>query len=437
MGAVVPSASTPAPLDARAHPGGSSAAALPGIEAHPHARAVLGPAVPPKGSPSHAYLFHGPSGTGRRAVARAFAAELLADGASDPEEVRERVARGAHPDLTWVCPSGANEMLVGDIDEAVVGAAARTPFEASRRVFVIEGAHTMSDTVANRLLKTLEEPPSFVHLILVAHRLADVLPTVASRCLHVRFDPLPPERIEEYLIGFGEEGLSGSGEEELVGSGEEHAACARLAMGDASHAAWLLGEEGRGVRGAAEAFVRGALQGRTAERGWMALLERARAAGVSAGEEEQARWESEAELWDVKERRRRAREATEAARRVERRERTRTLDVCLRLAEAWLRDVWCIAVGAPEAVYAVDRLEELHADAVGRSPASLRAGVEAVAQWRLRLAVNVAEELALEALAYALQDLLASSAADALAAGSSSERTRRASPSRSETTAAR
>ena len=318
-------------------------------------------------------------------MARAFAAELLADGAGDPGEVRERVARSAHPDLTWVRPSGANEMLVSDIDEAVVGAAARTPFEASRRVFVIEGAHTMSDAVANRLLKTLEEPPSFVHLILIAHRLADVLPTVASRCLGVRFDPLSPLRIEE--------GLGAGAAPSDPASAGERAACARLAMGDASLAEWLLGEEGRGVRVASEEFVRGALQGRTSERGWMALLERARAEGTKAGEEEQARWEEEAELWDAKERRRRAREVTEAARRVERRERTRTLDRCLRLSEAWLRDVWCLAAGAPEAAYAVDRMEELKADAGERSPAQLRAGVEMVAQWRLRLAVNVAEEL--------------------------------------------
>ncbi len=390
---------------------------LPGVEAHPHALAVLGPALPPGGRASHAYLFHGPPGTGRGAVARAFAAALLADGAGDPMGVRERVARGCHPDLTWVRPSGANEMLVGDIDEAVVGGAARTPFEASRRVFVIEGAHTMSDTVANRLLKTLEEPPAFVHLILLAHRLADVLPTVASRCVHVRFDPLPPERIQAGLEG----------------SGEELAACARLAMGDARLAAWLLGEEGRGVRVAAEGFVRGALQGRTSERGWLALLERARAAGTSAGEAEQRRWDAEAELWDAKERRRRAREATEAQRRIERRERTRTLDLCLRLAEAWLRDAWCLACGAPETLYALDRVEELREDAAGRSPASLRAGVEAVAQWRLRLAANVAEELALEALAYRLQELLATSPAP----GASSEATRRAAPSRSATTAAR
>ena len=52
--------------------------ALPGTEQHPHARAVLGAALPPAGRPSHAYLFHGPSGTGNRAVAQAFATALLA-----------------------------------------------------------------------------------------------------------------------------------------------------------------------------------------------------------------------------------------------------------------------------------------------------------------------------------------------------------------------
>ena len=64
-----------------------------------------------------------------------------------------------HPDLTWVAPSGAAEMLVADIEEPVVAAATRTPFEARRRVFVIERAETMNDQAANRMLKTLEEPP--------------------------------------------------------------------------------------------------------------------------------------------------------------------------------------------------------------------------------------------------------------------------------------
>src|SRR3954449_3009265 len=163
---------------------------LPGLEHHPHARAVLR-----LDAPSHAYLFHGPAGSGKRDVARAFAAELLADGAPDPDNARLRAEHGVHPDLTWVTPSGAAEMLVSDIDEPVVAAATRTPFESRRRVFVIERVDTMHDNAANRMLKTLEEPPPFAHLLLLTDRPGDVLPTIFSRCQAVRFDALPTNEL--------------------------------------------------------------------------------------------------------------------------------------------------------------------------------------------------------------------------------------------------
>jgi DNA polymerase-3 subunit delta' len=365
---------------------------LPGIDAHPHARAVLGPALAPHGRPSHAYLFHGPAGTGKRTVARAFAAALLADGAADPRAVRERVGRDAHPDLTWVTPSGAAEMLVSDVEEPVVAAATRTPFESRRRVFVIEGADTMNEQAANRLLKTLEEPPAFAHLLLLTDRREDVLPTIASRCQLVRFDPLPSHGVAERLEGV---------------TGDHAQACARLASGNATLAARLASEEGGALRASAEEFVRSALAGSTGGRPWMGLLELAKAAGVAAGEREQEQMASELELLPSRERRRHERERLEASRRGERRVRTQTLDLALRLAELWLRDVLCICEGAPELVYAVDRRSDLEHDARDSDRASLREGIEAIGDSRLSLSLNVSEELALEALAYRLQGLLA------------------------------
>jgi DNA polymerase-3 subunit delta' len=117
----------------------------------------------------------------------------------------------------------------------------------------------------------------------------------------------------------------------------------------------------------------------------------------------------ELEMLPAKERKRHEREALEARRRVERRARGGALDLALRLAQLWLRDMWCVAEGASELVYALDRRPELERDAAGRPPVRLREAVELVRDTRLRLELNVSEELALEALAYRLQALLATS----------------------------
>jgi DNA polymerase III subunit delta' len=387
MTTTIPSTSTPGlPAD--------PIRVLPGIEAHPHARAVLGPASQPGGRPSHAYLLHGPAGAGKRAIARGFAAALLADGSPDEQTARaarERAMRGTHPDLTWVTPSGAAEMLVSDIDEPVVAAAARTPWESRRRVFVIEAAETMNEQAANRLLKTLEEPPAYAHLLLVSDRREEVLATIASRCVHARFDAPSAETIARGLLV---EGACAEGEEERA------RACARLALGDANRARMLAGEEGRALRAAAEGYVRSALEGATGQRRWMDLLDAAKAAGAGAGEELGSRLEEELEMAPSKERKKLGREAQEGRRRAERRARARALDQGLQVAELWLRDVMCVQEGARGLVYAVDRRAELEADA-GRCKA--RRGVELVRETRARIAVNVSEELALEALAYRLQ----------------------------------
>lgn len=377
-----------------AYDGAVSTEELPGIDAHPHARAVLAPALRAGGHASHAYLFHGPAGTGKRSVARAFAAALLAHDAVELASVRERIARGSHPDLTWVTRSGASEMLVSDIDEPVVAAATRTPFESSRRVFVIEDVETMNDQAANRLLKTLEEPPDFVHVLLLTDRREDVLATIVSRCQPVRFDPLAAEQIAARLVGV---------------EPERAQACARLALGDARLAAQLASADGEALRASAERFARATLAGAVGGRPWAALLDAAKAAGASAGERSLQGLAGELELVPAKERKRLEREGADARRRVERRARTEALDVSLRVVELWLRDVLCIGEGASELVHAVDRRAELDADAAQREGGSdaLREAIELVADTRLRLALNVSEELALEALFYRLAERLA------------------------------
>jgi DNA polymerase-3 subunit delta' len=354
---------------------------LAGTERHPHAAAVL------SGDPSHAYLFAGPAGSGKETVAREFAASLLSEGAADPAGAAARAKSGAHPDLTWVAPTSSAGLLVADIDEAVVAAATRTPFESRRRVFVIEHADALNDQAANRMLKTLEEPPPYAHLILLTSRPGKVLPTIASRCQQVRFDAPTLDEL--------------AGDLERHGVRPELArACARLGLGDAERALALALGEGPALRADAERFARAALEDSLADAPWLGVLKRARELGAAAEAEIDARTAEEVEMVPKKERKRVEREGAERGKRASRRAMQAGLDQGLELVGLWLRDVACVADAAEALVHNVDRLDVLREDAEGRSSGAIRVGQEHVEETRRRLDLNVSEELALEQLAY-------------------------------------
>ena len=368
------------------------------LERHPHARAVLEPALASGGQASHAYLFYGPGGAGKRAVARAMAAELLAVGSPDPAGARARVASGAHPDLTWVSPSGAHEILVGDIDGPVVSAASRTPFEASCRVFVIERVDELGDEAANRMLKTLEEPASFVHLILLSDRLAEVLPTIRSRCQLVRFNAPSVEETAAALSQLGE-------------PDDSALACARLALGDGDRARELAGVEGRALRGAGEGFARAAFTAGEMGRSkpWSDVLAAVRSRGEAVRKELEAKALEEVELYPRKERKRIETEWSERIRRARRRVETAALDLALQVVALWYADLASLSWGADDLVRNTDRLSLLESDLSAREsdPQRLLKAVEAVEDTRLRFQLNVSEELACESLGYRLERLLA------------------------------
>lgn len=356
---------------------------------------MLGAAVPPGGRASHAYLFHGPPGAGKRDIAVALAAALISDGARDPANAARRVRENVHPDFTRVRPSGAGLMIKEDVEERVILAATRTPFEADRRVFLLEQADTMNDTVANRMLKTLEEPPEFVHLILVTDRLGDVLPTIASRCQQVRFEAPTPAQLRDALA--------------RAGAGPEQAeACARLGLGDADRARALALGDGPALRHGAEHLARSLIHGRLAEQPWTGVLkvmgDRARA-GLDA---EMEQLEGEIAMLPKKDQNRARKAGETTAKRRMRRSMHEALDHGLQLTGLWLRDVACVVDGVPELVHHSDRLPALQEDArVLPDGAALRDGIELVDDTRARFALNVTEELALETLASRLERRLA------------------------------
>jgi DNA polymerase-3 subunit delta' len=335
------------------------------------------------GSPGHAYLFRGPRGSGKAAAARAFAAELLADGAADPDDARRRALLdpSPHPDLVWLRPPGAQH-LVEDVRESVIRAASLSPAEGRRRVFVIEEAEDLRDESQNALLKTLEEPAPFAHLILICSEPEQLAETILSRCTPIEFGPLSSDAVLEALD-----------------VGGEADAAARLSGGDVELARLLTSESGTALRATAEAAARAPRSPSPTREPWRGLLEAASEAGERAGAEEERRLLEEADTTARRGRKGKlTREAIEQVRRTERRARTRALDLGLALCCAWYRDLAAIASGADGVVLNTDRLDRLAEDAEGLDPARARTAVEWVLDTRRRLRVNVSEELALEAL---------------------------------------
>jgi DNA polymerase III subunit delta' len=333
-----------------------------------------------KAGPSHAYLFRGPRGAGKRELARAFAAEILAGAAEDAEDARRRALLdpSPHPDLVWLAPKGAQHM-VEEVRERVIRAAAYRPYEGGKRVFVVEAAEAMRDESQNALLKTLEEPPAFVHLILLSSEPEALLETIASRCQPIDFAPLPAEAIEAMLR-----------EDAPDAEADELAAAARLSAGDVELARLLLTDQGRALREQAVA------------REWGAMLKNAEAAGEEAESATGEALEEEKEAGM----KRSARDIGDAAKRAGRRRRTELLELGLRLAAAWFRDLAAVASGAADVAYNRDRLDRLRGAADGLDASAARRAAELVADTRCRLDLNVSEELALEALSFRLAAVL-------------------------------
>jgi DNA polymerase-3 subunit delta' len=328
-------------------------------------------------------LFRGPRGAGKAAVARAFAAEILAAGAADPDDSRRRalIDPSPHPDLVWLRPRGAQHM-VEEVREKVIRAASYRPFETGKRVFVIEAAEQMRDESQNALLKTLEEPPAYVHLILLTAEPAMLLETIASRCQPIDFAPLPPDAIEAALPS--------------EAPPDELAAAARLSAGDPARARYLLSDSGRALRTAA-------LELPATGTRWTQLIKAAESAGEEAEEATRKLLDEEAEA-GVK---RSAKDITDEAKRAGRRRRTETLDLALELNASWFRDLAATAAGATEVVYNQDRLPELESSAASLDPSRPRRAAELVQDTRRRLDLNVSEELALEALSFRLAAVFA------------------------------
>jgi DNA polymerase-3 subunit delta' len=342
---------------------------------------------------SHAYLLSGPEGLGKTAFARELGVALVAAchgcGACP---ACERARRGAHPDLREVEREG-QEIRTGQVEPIIADLSLR-PFAAGRRVWIIPEVEHLNPAAANKLLKSIEEPPDYVVFLLVTDRLERVMPTIVSRCQVIEFRPLGDAEVEGFL--HQRYGLEGA----------EAQALARLSHGAVEHAA-RLAEDALGARrreeylrhAAAAVALQRAGDGLDPREAFIGVFERLVQETDHRLDEALARQLAELEQ-QFQDRRDLTFHQDNAEKRT-RREKNRLHRVAAQdavdLLSAWVRDLWVVACGASDVLWNCDRTDQLVAAAVA-TPDHYARLLDVLSRTRKDLYLNIDQKLAMQAL---------------------------------------
>lgn len=153
---------------------------------------------------SHAYLINGERNSGKEFIARIFAMALQCErGGVDPcQECRScrQALSGNHPDIIRVIHEKPNTIGVDDIREQVNADMAIRPYQGSHKVYLIAEGEKMTVQAQNALLKTLEEPPEYGVILILANGTESILPTIQSRCVALNMRPVPDGLVKKYLM---------------------------------------------------------------------------------------------------------------------------------------------------------------------------------------------------------------------------------------------
>ena len=148
---------------------------------------------------THAYLFTGPAGSNKTQAAYALASALICkDNGCGACDECSKIARRKHPDVRYYAPEGAGGYLVEQIRE-IVSDTSLAPIQATRKVYILDRVDLLGTSAANAFLKTLEEPPDDVVIILLGRTRESVLPTIVSRCSVVPFRHIPATEAADIL----------------------------------------------------------------------------------------------------------------------------------------------------------------------------------------------------------------------------------------------
>lgn len=152
-------------------------------------------------SPTHAYLFVGPTGSTKKEAARAFAAVLLT-GRDDPTaRDADLILRGEHPDVREVARVGA--AISAEQAREIVRTASLAPTEGDRKVMILDEFHLLRPEGAALLLKTIEEPPPSTTFVILADHVPHDLITISSRCARIDFRTVDDAAVAARLVDEG------------------------------------------------------------------------------------------------------------------------------------------------------------------------------------------------------------------------------------------
>jgi DNA polymerase III delta' subunit len=152
-------------------------------------------------------LFFGPEGVGKRDVAMVLAKAMNClknkDDACEVCASCRAIENGNFPDVMVISPE--KNVLKIEQMRAMKQTAYLKPMVGRKRIFVIDQAEKMNEESANSVLKILEEPPAFTHIILITHNPYLILPTIKSRCQDLSFSQISKQDIEKVLVERGQD----------------------------------------------------------------------------------------------------------------------------------------------------------------------------------------------------------------------------------------
>ena len=181
------------------------------------------------GKVSHAYIINGEAGYGKLHLAEAFAQTLLCSRVNttydenqfaflgfeietaEPTDIRpceectscKKADHHNHPDIIYITHEKPNLISVDEIRSQFVDTVDILPYESERKIYIINDAELINETGQNILLKTIEEPPDYITIIILTTNKDKLLPTVLSRCVNLTMMPADDRSIKNYLYAKG------------------------------------------------------------------------------------------------------------------------------------------------------------------------------------------------------------------------------------------